>query len=153
MQKNVAVKITTGVDVHPLFTYGSLMCRDIMHTVVSHCHVLGSAVLQDYRCFIVRNETYPGIIPCLGHQTNGIVYSDITEANLAKLDKFEGSMYERRLVNVTLISGDVKSVFTYVIKPEYEALLETTPWDFNEFFKHGKKSFEAKYVGFENIRN
>src|SRR6185369_5509088 len=48
---------------HALFTYGSLMCADIMAAVVGDQLRCTPAILSGYRRFLVRDEYYPGVIP------------------------------------------------------------------------------------------
>jgi len=57
-----------------LFTYGSLMCADIMAQVAGAQLQSSPAVLNGYRRYLVRGEQYPGIVADADGQVAGIVY-------------------------------------------------------------------------------
>ncbi len=134
-----------------LFTYGSLMCEDIMFRVAGDCEVAGEAVLDGFRCLAVCNEEYPAIAPCENAATRGVLYRAIAADGWRKLDDFEGEMYERRSVTVRLISGETVSADTYVFRVEFHHLLTDLDWRFETFLKQGKQRFIEKYIGFERI--
>lgn len=128
-----------------LFAYGSLRCADIMASVAGACEGVSDAVLQDYRCLSVRGESYPGIIAAAGWHTEGRVYSGISEAGRRQLDAFEGEMYLRERVKVRMATGAFRTVFAYVIHPDFRHLLEERDWSFEQFLQEGKRHFVANY--------
>lgn len=131
---------------HDLFTYGTLMCRDIIEALAGPCCEASDAVLRDYRRLAVKNERYPGIIYAEGFTVSGVVYSGIPEEGMRRLDNFEGEMYERTLVEVDLAGGVPKKVFTYVVKDQFRGLLDSEDWNFEEFLETGKEIFKAQLV-------
>ncbi len=134
-----------------LFTYGTLMSPEIM-TKVAGCRLAAlPANLQNYQRFLVRDEVYPGITVKAGGQVDGMLYLDVPDAALQRLDVFEGEMYERRGVTVQEKGGTVREAMTYVFRPEYHDLLTDIPWDFDEFLASGKKRFVDGYFGFGEI--
>lgn len=92
---------------------------------------------------LLRDADYPGIVPDAEHTVRGTYVTGLTEANLVKLDFFEGSEYDRLPVKVKLLEkvGDDKGegnvegaeveTSTYVFKDK--ALLEDKEWDFDHF--------------------
>ena len=134
-----------------LFTYGSLMCEDIMFRVAGACQVAGDAVLDGFRCLSVCDEEYPAIAPRENAVTRGVLYRNIAADGWRKLDDFEGEMYERRSVTVKLISGEEVSADTYVFRSEFHYLLTDLDWRFETFLKQGKQRFIEKYIGFKKI--
>ncbi|MFW2364833.1 MAG: gamma-glutamylcyclotransferase family protein, partial [Desulforhopalus sp.] len=60
-----------------LFTYGSLMCSDIMFPVAGCRPHYTRAILKDYFRSEIVNEEYPGITPQPGALVNGIVYYNL----------------------------------------------------------------------------
>jgi gamma-glutamylcyclotransferase (GGCT)/AIG2-like uncharacterized protein YtfP len=135
-----------------LFTYGTLMCDDIMRSVAGcslpHTH----AVLPNFRRYTVKGEVYPALVVHKGDRVEGVVYHDIPDTAWFRLDRFEGEMYERRLVNVVLPDGSAETVYTYVIRPEFEGRLDSTEWDFDTFLRSGKTSFETEYPGYGALK-
>ena len=130
------------------FTYGSLMCADIM-TLVSGIAVQGErAFLADHARHPVREEDYPGMVARPGHRVEGVLYRDLPAAAWPRLDRFEGAMYARRLVCVQL-PGDARvEAWTYLFKPAYWDLLLPDEWDFNRFLAEGKARFTHRYLGY-----
>ena len=134
-----------------LFTYGSLMCEDIMFAVSGGPHSHSPAVLSQYRRFLVKNEQYPGVVQSDGGLVEGIVYHGISPAVWLRLDRFEGEMYCRCLVTVLQKNGAEAQVYCYVFKPEFRQHLTDKEWDFKTFLRHGKEIFQIRYSGFKDI--
>lgn len=134
-----------------LFTYGSLMCADIMLEVSGQKTRHQAAHLNNYFCSQIHNETYPGITPVTGERVSGVVYFDLNTRALEKLDAFEGEYYERKDVDVQCSGTTPTKAMAYIIKPEYRKILTGTPWSFEDFLQRGKKEFETHYIGFTHI--
>jgi gamma-glutamylcyclotransferase (GGCT)/AIG2-like uncharacterized protein YtfP len=134
-----------------LFTYGSLMCADIMAQVAGVYLQSSSAVLNGYRRFLVRGEQYPGIVADSGGKVAGRVYHDIPQASWERLDRFEGEMYARHKVVVNCHHGHETEVHYYLFRRAFVHMLTTIEWDFNTFVKIGKARFQNQYGGFNTI--
>ncbi len=112
-------------------------------SAIAGLHTFQSAILHGYCRRRVQYADYPGITEDLDHQVFGTFTTGLTDANLEKLDYFEGSEYERRKVKVKLLTkvGDAKGVGNvegeertaevYVWKPQDG--LEDKEWDLEEF--------------------
>jgi len=134
-----------------LFTYGSLMCEDIMFMVAGHSLPHRKALLPDHLRFKVRNEQYPGVIEDPGGVVEGVVYGNIDTRCWKRLDRFEGDMYSRLQVTIRYPDDGEDMVYCYVIKPEYREMLTKESWSFGAFLRHGKKIFKTRYLGFKDI--
>ena len=132
-----------------LFTYGTLMSPDIMARVAGCRLASEPARLAGYRRTLVRDEVYPGIVETEGHEVDGILYLDASEEAIRRLDAFEGEMYDRREVSVMTAGGEIRTVMTYVFRPEYCFRLTDIPWDYRQFLASGKERFENGYSGFD----
>jgi gamma-glutamylcyclotransferase (GGCT)/AIG2-like uncharacterized protein YtfP len=133
------------------FFYGTLMAPEVFFSVcygdknppdvIKGLHTFTPAILDKYCRHRVKHAEYPGIIPEDGHCVRGIYATGLTDANLSKLDYFEGSEYRRDKVSVTLLQnvhgkeeeGDVKETSAYVFL--YPEQLEKIEWDFEHFRK------------------
>ncbi|PTD96090.1 gamma-glutamylcyclotransferase family protein [Pseudothauera lacus] len=133
------------------FTYGSLMCADIMAAVCGASHVARPARLYGFRRHPLRGEHYPAIVPCPTEVVNGVLYSAVDDAALARLDAFEGALYQRTTVSVEDGTGGLVAAETYVLVPAHSGLLAPGEWDFDAFLQHHKASFCARYVGFSAV--
>ncbi|KAL2266475.1 hypothetical protein VTJ83DRAFT_5827 [Remersonia thermophila] len=139
--------------VHSAFFYGTLMVPEVFYSVcygtkdvpeaVAKLHTFQPAILHGFSRRRVKHADYPGMVPDDGHHVIGIFATGLTNANMAKLDYFEGSEYERRAVKVRLlekvgnlkdgdrVEGEEKSAQTYVFLQE--KFLEEQEWDLEEF--------------------
>lgn len=136
------------------FTYGSLMCEDIMAAVCD----LPIGKLAAYRAALagfvrhpVTEESYPGIIPASGAMVVGVVYVDVPEAAWPRLDRFEGEMYERLPVMIRLEDGASLEAHSYVIRPHFVDRLAAGEWDSSAFLREGKAQFIARYLAFREL--
>lgn len=133
------------------FTYGSLMCDDIMAAVAGLRAAAVPARLDGYRRSPVIGEHYPGMVPAAGDKVEGVLYLELPDTAWARLDAFEGDEYRREQVSVACADGRIETAWTYVFKPEYAARLAAGAWDFERFLETGKARFEARYLGFDSL--
>jgi hypothetical protein len=108
---------------------------------IQDLHTFTPAILHDHCRHRVKFADYPAVIPEKGHTVRGIYATGLTDANVVKLDFFEGSMYQRVKAKVNLLKeengveaeGEPKEVSVYLfIAPDY---LERGEWDFENFRK------------------
>jgi hypothetical protein len=104
------------------------------------------AILHGYCRHQVQWADYPGIIPQDGHTVRGTYVTGLTEGDIWRLDRFEGSEYTLMDVKVELLKegGDVAGdgsaeehevkTKTYVYTAGNERL-EKEEWDYEEFRK------------------
>ena len=120
-----------GMNTH-VFTYGSLMFAEVWQRVVRGQYASCVATLDGYRRFAVRDETYPGIVTISNTSSNtsssvaGLVYADVDAADVARLDQFEGELYQRIDAMVTDARGRAMPVQTYVFLQPTK--LSDQPW-------------------------
>lgn len=134
-----------------LFTYGSLMCEDIMTAVAGGLLLHQPALLPDHRRYALSDEPYPGLVPEFGASVEGIVYHGLKPRAWARLDRFEGELYNRHKVMVWYPDGGREWVYCYIVKAEFRELLSDKAWDFDRFLRHDKKLFETSYSGFSEV--
>ena len=109
-----------------VFTYGSLMFPEVWCRVVRGDYGSAPARLDGHARFEITGETYPGMIPCQGSAVDGVLYFDVTPADVAALDAFEGIEYRRESVSVALASGATVEAGTYIyLLPQK---LSKSPW-------------------------
>jgi gamma-glutamylcyclotransferase (GGCT)/AIG2-like uncharacterized protein YtfP len=140
-----------GASARDLFTYGSLMCEDIMAEVVGARLRCSPADLAGYRRFLVKDEQYPGLVADPTGTVAGMVYHDITDHGWSRLDRFEGMMYDRIPVSVQYDNNTKALVSCYVFRFEFHHRLTATEWDFAAFLRSGKTTFVNQYCGFKAI--
>ena len=132
-----------------LFAYGTLMCEDIMREISGFSFSCKSGALKGYSRYSVKGEHYPAIVAEEKGRVEGVVYFDIPISAWDRLDRFEGEMYERRLVQIGLMAGKRLFAGTYVVRPAFLDQLDRSDWDFSDFLHNDKASFQDHYKGFK----
>ncbi len=135
---------------YTLFTYGSLMCSDIMSKVAGCQSDSLTATLKDFQRSAIHGEKYPGIFRQANGSVEGVLYLHLPEEAMLRLDQFEGEQYSREEVPVITQQGSCRAM-TYIIKPQYRHLLTGEPWSFEDFLATGKAEFLNHYQGFQKI--
>jgi gamma-glutamylcyclotransferase (GGCT)/AIG2-like uncharacterized protein YtfP len=97
------------------------------------------AILHNYCRHKVLDADYPAIIPQQGHTVRGTYVTGLTDSDIARLDIFEGSEYERKNVKVILLEdgqekGETKEAQSYIWSSSVDRL-EKKEWDYEEFRK------------------
>jgi gamma-glutamylcyclotransferase (GGCT)/AIG2-like uncharacterized protein YtfP len=110
-----------------VFTYGSLMFDEVWTRVVKGRYRSIAATLADHARFAVADQDYPGMIPLGGGRVEGVLHLDVDEADLARLDRFEGDDYLRLSVSLACADGATRAGETYVYLLR-DRLLESS-WD------------------------
>jgi len=100
-----------------------------MEAVTGHTFNFENAILQGYARYVIKGQTFPGIIATDNQSVTGIVYDTIDEVSLQRLDKFESDVYYRKEVTVILDNRSQVPAYTYVIAPEHSSLLTGIDWD------------------------
>ena len=132
-----------------IFTYGTLMLPEVMYAVTTREFRSINAKLKGYGRFTVKGESYPGIIPETDAVTQGIIYFDVDELSLERLDEFEGDLYQRIPIQVETKDKEVLNAETYVIKPRYRRCLSSKEWNLKEFAQKHLAAFLETYSGFK----
>ncbi|KAM0561794.1 hypothetical protein ACHAPJ_002965 [Fusarium lateritium] len=133
------------------FFYGTLMAPEVFFSVcygnrdppqvIKDMHTFTPAILEDYCRHRVQFADYPAVVAEEGHTVLGVYATGLTDANVQKLDIFEGSEYVKETVKVKVLNKDgsapakeeLKETSVYVFdRPEH---LEKREWDFEEFRK------------------
>jgi gamma-glutamylcyclotransferase (GGCT)/AIG2-like uncharacterized protein YtfP len=71
---------------------------------ISKRHTFTPAILHGYCRRRVEGADYPGITPDEKHVVFGTYATGLSDANMRKLDIFEGGQYERQTVKVKLLT-------------------------------------------------
>jgi gamma-glutamylcyclotransferase (GGCT)/AIG2-like uncharacterized protein YtfP len=105
------------------------MLAEVMDVVVGRRFAAQPAVLPGYRRRLVRGAVYPAVVPAPSESVAGVLLEGLDPSALARLDRFEGPLYARPELRVTLAGGESRSAFVYVLRPEHASLLSDAPWD------------------------
>jgi gamma-glutamylcyclotransferase (GGCT)/AIG2-like uncharacterized protein YtfP len=109
------------------------------------------AQLRGFQRRGVQDETYPCLIPG-SHEdiVDGIIYLHITTTDMARLDAFEGDLYERQTVTCVDTAQRSYDAEVYVLKARYRLVATHTAWDVRWFATAGLTQFLGTYHGFDS---
>jgi len=116
-----------------LFTYGTLMLPEVMELVIGGRPHREPARLAGYRCGSLRGAVYPGLVPEADAVTPGVLWRDLDAHAVARVDRFEGALYERRTLTVEREDGTPRAACVYVIAAAHRGLVEATAWSEDDF--------------------
>lgn len=114
-----------------VFTYGSLMFAPVWQQVVCGSYCSQAASLSSHRRYALADDTYPGMVEETTASVDGLVYFDVSDADVVRLDDFEGAEYRRLAVTLTLDDGQALQAQTYLFMAVHR--LSAAPWNPDAF--------------------
>lgn len=165
---------------HSAFFYGTLMAPQVLHRVchgsmdptnpiyATHNLRTQPAVLHGHRRHRVKGADYPAVLPHPVSTVRGTYVTGLTDADLWRLDIFEGDEYRREAVTVRVLTtvgddttgegnveGEAVQAETYIWIAGKDRL-EESEWDFAEFQREKMRYWvgaeaEGEYAGRPSI--
>ncbi len=130
-----------------IFAYGTLMLPEIVEALTGKCFTPRTAVLCGYSCYAFKDKCYPGIVEEKDGRVEGVFYHDIDERSLSIFDWFEDTLYERRLLTIT-VDGKNTQAFAYVVHEKYRHELDTVFWSPDTFIRDHAAGYVRKCLGY-----
>ena len=124
-----------------LFAYGTLQFPEIMEAVTGRRFPGTEARVSGYRRRRLEARPYPGIVPRPGEETTGRLYREIDAGSLARLDVFEGRIYDRRRILATSADGSEVVAWAYVVADAFAYLVTPEVWDARAFLAQHRDAF------------
>lgn len=129
-----------------LFAYGTLMWPQVLEAVTGR-RVTGSpAVLDGYKRLRVIGQPYPVVLVSENDAVDGVLYQNLSAAEFAALDAFEGEEYDR----CNVVIGDTET-FVYVLNDQFRHLVDPAPWRPEDFTAEALASFCEEYKGWKQV--
>ncbi len=130
--------------INHVFTYGSLMFKEIFMTVTGEKPHFKSATLRHWRRYSLKDKAYPGAAVCQDEnaQINGVLWSGVSAQGIYKLDAFEGAEYCRQAVTVLTEGGQPQTAWIYRWIDES---LFCGAWDIDAFEHRHRADFLATH--------
>jgi hypothetical protein len=116
-----------------LFVSGPLMFGELIRAVAGRAPRRQDAALRGYAQFLVPGEGEAAMIPFPDREVDGVVYRDVDEAELKRVDAFQGRRFERVAVTVEAGGGEWIEADAYVLKPRRRKALSAEAWDEVEY--------------------
>lgn len=132
-----------------MFVYGSLMFEEVWSRLVRGSYVKRAARLGGFTRRKVRDDVYPVIFK--SHEADwvdGMVYLNVTEEDIERLDFFEGDFYDRQDHTVVVEETEKTVAAVYVLKDNYYYMTDDVGWDPEWFARQGLAVFLGRYRGF-----
>jgi gamma-glutamylcyclotransferase (GGCT)/AIG2-like uncharacterized protein YtfP len=136
-----------------VFTYGSLMFPDVWRSVVGKEFATVEGTAAGYSIFRVRDAAFPGITSAgEGSSVTGLVYLDVDDESVARLDRFEDTFYDRLPLEIDCRDGMRREADAYVVPEKNRCVLTADPWTADWFESSGGLAdFIARFQGFSRL--
>jgi gamma-glutamylcyclotransferase (GGCT)/AIG2-like uncharacterized protein YtfP len=102
----------------PLFVYGTLLFSEITERVLGRLPQVDRAAAPSWSTRILTERTYPGLVPDKMAAAGGLLFMDLSDAEWALLDAYEGDEYERTTLTVVSQSGQPTEAEIYLLLDE-----------------------------------
>jgi gamma-glutamylcyclotransferase (GGCT)/AIG2-like uncharacterized protein YtfP len=137
-----------------VFTYGTLMFPEVWQAVAGRPFAHGGGHVTGFALYRVADAVFPGMLAATGADiVQGVVYFDVDEAAIGRLDQFEDDFYRRDLVTVKCEDGRICDVAAYIVPPENRGVLTNEAWTRDEFVARGDlQKFIARFAGFGRLK-
>lgn len=128
-----------------VFTYGSLIFEDIFLKVAGQRFDNQPATLSGWSRHRLQARTYPGAVRASESKTqiDGVLWTNLSNEALSRLDKFEGLQYRRESVVVSINATTWLNAWIYRWI-DLTALADA--WDIQTFAAHHKARFADQHM-------
>lgn len=99
-----------------LFVYGTLIFPKVMEAVCGEVPSSIAARLPGYRRYQVQDQIYPAVEPAPNDEVDGILYRDVAQSILKRLDRYEGREYRRLRLHVIHGRGAQAFAWVYLLR-------------------------------------
>jgi gamma-glutamylcyclotransferase (GGCT)/AIG2-like uncharacterized protein YtfP len=136
-----------------VFTYGTLMFPEVWRAVAGRDFASVAGTAAGCAIYRVAGAQFPGIVAAGdGDSVRGVVYLDVDETALARLDRFEDDFYERRELQIVCDDGRRRTAGAYVVPERNRAVLTDEVWNREEFVAQGHlRQFIERFAGFSRL--
>lgn len=132
-----------------VFTYGTLQLEEVWRRVALRRFATVAGHVDGFAAYRIQGVDYPGMTRRGDAVTRGTVYLGVDADALARLDRFEGTEYQRWTVPVQCEDGIVRDCQAYVVPSASAAPLTDEPWTLESFQSSGGlERFLTRYAGF-----
>jgi gamma-glutamylcyclotransferase (GGCT)/AIG2-like uncharacterized protein YtfP len=138
-----------------VFTYGTLMFPEVWRAVVGRLYAAVQGTAHGYAIYRIREAVFPGIVVAAEpNAVRGVVYLDVDDVSLARLDLFEDDFYRRESLSIECDDGQQRTAEAYVVPGERRAVLSNDAWSGEEFVASGGlEYFIRRFQGFARLRD
>ena len=124
-----------------LFVCGALAIPEAMAAVAGQMFPFREGVVRGYAQFSLKHPNEAALIPFPDTCTEGVVYSEVSDEAVRRLDTFTGTVFRRVEVNVEAADGQWVEAEAYVLNLREKKLLTAAAWDQDEFRRKHLRKF------------
>tara|TARA_B100000795_G_scaffold97499_1_gene71524 strand:- start:3805 stop:4632 length:828 start_codon:yes stop_codon:yes gene_type:complete len=141
-EKKIKKELANSIKKYAMFFYGTLRAIEVREAVLGKDidkHKSNKAIIYKHQVYKVMNANYPLITYTNNSQdkVEGLLVHNISEAELKKLDAFEGKNYFRAKAQVE-VHGQLFNVEIYMPDKTMES---DQIWDFDDWYKNNIEDF------------
>lgn len=122
----------------PLFTYGTLMLPALMERILGRpLHPTPVRALACSRHPVI-GAPYPGLLLCAECRegVRGELYTDMRPLDWPRLDAYESSLYDRKIIDIQWTPSKRSKAYAYVIPEKHADRLDRSQdWSFQAFLQ------------------
>ncbi len=136
-----------------IFTYGTLMFPDVWMAVAGRAFETVAGRAAGYGIYRVNGAVFPGIVAAdADSNVPGVVYLNVEEATVARLDRFEDDFYVRQPLTIQCAEGQWLKADAYVVPAANRHVLTAEAWTREAFIAgRGLEEFVARFAGFARV--
>jgi gamma-glutamylcyclotransferase (GGCT)/AIG2-like uncharacterized protein YtfP len=138
-----------------VFTYGTLMFPEIWRAIVGRDFATVAGTAAGFANYRLVGAVFPGLVAAADSDAvHGVVYLDVDDNSLERLDLFEGDFYERQALWIACDDGQQLQAAAYIVPPRNRSGLTNEPWDRDEFVAAGGLAqFIRQFAGFARLES
>jgi len=114
------------------------MFLELMQALTGKSFMTKFGQLHGYAQFMIKEEGQSAMILFPDRMVDGVVYLDMDEVSLAKIDAFQGKRFVREEVSIEGEGGEWLEASAYCLKLSRKSLLRGEEWD--------EDVYRAKYL-------
>lgn len=130
-----------------LFVSGVLVFPEAMAAVVGKRCPFREGLVRGYAGLKLKQSNDAALIPFPDVCAEGVVYSDLSDDAVRRLDHFTGPLFHRVEVNVETPGEQWVEAEAYVLKLREKKLLTAHAWDADEFRRKHLAKFLKAHAG------
>jgi gamma-glutamylcyclotransferase (GGCT)/AIG2-like uncharacterized protein YtfP len=136
-----------------IFTYGTLMFPEVWRAVAGLDFPSVAGAVSGFAAYRVRDAVFPGIVATDDREAvRGVLYFDVSETAVARLDRFEDNFYVRQTLTIACDDGIQRQADAYVVPIDRRDVLTDESWTRESFVASGGlEEFLARFAGFGRI--
>jgi len=127
-----------------VFVSGPLMFREVILAVTGKTFTAQCGLLRGYARLVLNDDSgQSAMIPFPDRAVDGVVYCDVDDESLKRMDDFLGRRFERCEVTVEAENGEWLEAEAYELKAKDRIQLTAHDWDEDDYRQNHLKKVLA----------